>query len=67
MCAMSTNRYAPTLVGDLAHALEIDDARIGAGADGDHLRLALRAASFGEFVVVDALVVLAARRSGSTS
>ena len=44
--------------GDLAHALEIDDARIGAGADGDHLRLVL-ARHLRELIVIDPLVVLA--------
>ena len=44
--------------GDFAHALEINDARIGARADGDHLRLVL-ARHGGELVVINPLVVLA--------
>jgi hypothetical protein len=42
-------------VGDLAHALEINDARIGAGADGDHLRLVF-ARQRRELVVINPLV-----------
>ncbi len=45
-------------VGDLAHALEIDDARVGGRAGGDHARLHLEG-HFGEGVVIDALVHLA--------
>ena len=44
--------------GDFAHALEINDARIRAGADGDHPRLVL-ARHGGELVVINPLVVLA--------
>ncbi len=44
------------LAGEFAHALEIDDARIGGGPDGDERRLEL-AGGFFQFVVVDALVV----------
>ena len=43
---------------DLADALEVDDPRIGAGADHDHLRLVLVREPL-ELVVVDALVVSA--------
>ena len=49
---------APTRSADLADALEVDDARIGAGADHDHLRLVLVRQPL-ELVVVDPLVVLA--------
>ena len=45
-------------IRDLAHALEIDDARVGGRAGGDHLRLILQRLP-GERVVVDALVLLA--------
>ena len=41
---------------DLAHPREIDDARVGAGADGDHLRLML-ACQRRQLVVVDPFVV----------
>ena len=42
--------------GDLAHAGEVDDAGIGAGAHRDHLRLlALR--DLGQLVVVDQVIV----------
>ena len=57
-CAMSTSKIAPTESAICAEAREIDDARIGAAARDDHLRLVL----FGQprqLVVVDALVVLA--------
>ena len=43
------------LAGDLAHALEVDDARVGGGADGDQRGLEF-ARGFFELVVVDALV-----------
>ena len=43
---------------DLAHALEINGARIGAGTDSDHLRLVFTR-HLGELVVIDALVVFA--------
>ena len=46
------------LAGDFAHALEINHARIGAGADGDHARRVL-ARHRGELVVINPLVVLA--------
>ncbi len=42
--------------GDLAHLFEVDDAWVGAGTGGDHLRL-LTQSDFGEFVIVDALVI----------
>ena len=44
--------------GDFGDAREVDDARIGAGADHDHLRLVL-VGQPRELVVVDPLVVLA--------
>ena len=44
--------------GDLAHAREVDDPRVGAGADRDHLRLFAERAG-GQLVVVDEAVVLA--------
>ena len=40
-CAMSTRNIAPTESAICAEALEIDDARIGAAAGDDHLRLVL--------------------------
>ena len=43
---------------DVAHALEVEDAGIGAGADHDHLRLVLVRQPL-ELVVVDPLIVLA--------
>ena len=42
--------------GDFTHALEINDARIRAGAHGDHLRLVF-ARHGGELVVINPLVV----------
>ena len=44
--------------GDFADAREIDDARVGAGAHHDHLRLVF-VGEARQLVVVDALVVLA--------
>ena len=58
MCAMSVNIAAPIRFGGGADAREVDDARIGAGADDDHLRLVLVGEPI-ELVVVDPLVVLA--------
>ena len=57
-CAMSTSRNRADGIGNLAEAREIDDARIGAAARDDHLRLVF----FGQarhVVVIDALVFLA--------
>ena len=45
-------------IGDLAEARKIDDARIGAAARDDHLRLVLFGQA-GQLVVIDALVVAA--------
>ena len=45
-------------IGRLADAREIDHARVGAGADDDHLRLVLVGEAI-ELVVVDPLVLLA--------
>ena len=51
-------KIGPDAAGDLAHAREIDCARVGAGAHRDHPGLlALR--SLGELVIVDPAVVLA--------
>ena len=58
MCAMSVTIGAPIAVGDRADPREVDHARIGAGADDDHLRLVLVRQPL-ELVVVDPLVVLA--------
>ena len=58
MCAMSVTIGAPTRSADRADAREVDDARIRAGADDDHLRLVLVGEAI-ELVVVDALVVFA--------
>ncbi len=55
---MSTRKMAPTESAICAEAREIDDARIGAAAGDDHLRLVL----FGQarqLVVIDALVFAA--------
>jgi hypothetical protein len=41
MCAMSTMKYAPTLLRGLRDALEIDYPRVGARAGDDELRLHL--------------------------
>ena len=57
MCAMSVMIGAPTRSAACADAREVDDARIGAGADDDHLRLVLVGEPI-ELVVVDPLVVL---------
>ena len=54
MCAMSTKKSASTAFD----ALEVDDARIGAGARNDHLRFVLVRELF-DFVVVDAFVFFA--------
>ena len=51
------HRRADSL-GDCADAREIDDARVGARADHDHLRLVLVGEPL-ELVVVDPLVVFA--------
>ena len=48
-------------LGDFAHAFEIDDARIGAGAYDDHFGLVFLGEAI-EFVVVDRLGVFASRR-----
>ena len=49
---------APTRVGRRGDPLEVDDARVGAGADHDHLRVVLVGEAV-ELVVVDPLVVFA--------
>ena len=58
MCAMSVTIDGADAVGGRADAREVDDARVGAGADDDHLRLVLVGEPI-ELVVVDPLVVLA--------
>ena len=58
MCAMSTIITAPTALATGADAREVDDARVGAGADDDHLRLVLVRQPL-QLLVVDPLVVLA--------
>ena len=58
MCAMSTTIGAPTACGDGGDAREVDHARVGAGADHDHLRLVLVGEPL-QLLVVDPLVVLA--------
>ena len=45
-------------VGDLAHALEVDDARVGARSDGNHLRPMLTS-HLRELIVINTLVLLA--------
>ena len=55
---MSTRKSAPTASAICAEAREIEDARIGAGAGDDHLRLVLLGQAR-QFVVIDALVFLA--------
>ena len=45
-------------LGDLAHALEVDDTRICGSTGGDHLWL-LTLRDFGKFIVVDAFIALA--------
>ena len=55
-CRSSTS--APTSLADRADPREVDDARIGARADHDHLRLVLVREPL-ELLVVDPLVVLA--------
>ena len=42
--------------GDLSHALEIDDARIGTGPHRNHLRLVL-ASHAGQLIVIDPLIL----------
>ena len=49
---------APTAVPDARDPLEVDDARVGARADHDHLRLVLVREAL-ELVVVDPLIVFA--------
>ena len=51
-CAMSTRIERANLVGNLAHAREVDDARIGAAAADDQLGL-LALGNLLQFVVVD--------------
>ena len=51
-------KVGPHAAGDLAHSGEVDDARVGAGADGDHLGL-LAEGDGGEFLVVDQTGILA--------
>ena len=48
----------PDFPRDFTHALEINDARIGAGADGDHARTVLPR-HFGQLIVINQLVLLA--------
>jgi hypothetical protein len=43
-------------VGDGAHPFEVDDARVGAGAGGDHLGFDLQR-GLGKGVVINALVL----------
>ena len=57
MCAMSVNTAAPTRSAARRKRREVDDARVRARADDDHLRLVLVGEAV-QFVVVDAFVVL---------
>ncbi len=56
MWAMSVNMTAPIRFAGGADAREVDDTRVGAGADDDHLRLVLVGEPV-ELVVIDPLVV----------
>jgi len=58
MCAMSSEDLRADARARLADAREIDDARIRARADDDHLRLVLVGKAI-ELVVIDALVFFA--------
>ena len=55
---MSASMQRADFAGDFAHPREINDARIGARADGDHLGLVLPR-QFGELIVIDPFVLLA--------
>ena len=52
------NHHRPDLVGYLANPREVDEPRIGAGADHDHLRVVVSCQTL-HFLVVDRLILLA--------
>ena len=58
MCAISASKYAPTAARDFAHPLEIDDARVSARADSDHLR-PMFPRHLCELIVIDPFVIFA--------